>query len=66
MKKISNSILFRIISSIRDTPSIFVKTKLMIFAKLTEYLKFSNRNPLKKNNKSFIRKKKKLLRKSFD
>jgi hypothetical protein len=66
MKRISNSILLRAILSTYSTPSIFVKAKPIIFARSIEYLKFSNRNPLRKSNKSFVRKKKKLLRKSFD
>jgi hypothetical protein len=66
MKRISNNILLHAISSIYNMPSIFVKARLVIFARLTEYLKFSNKNPLRKNSKSFIKKKKKLLQKSFD
>jgi hypothetical protein len=58
MKRISNNILLYAISSIYSAPSIFVKTKLIIFAKSTKYLKFSNRNLSRKNNKSFIKKKK--------
>jgi hypothetical protein len=47
-----------VILSTYNTPSIFVKTRLAIFARSTEYPKFSNKNPSKKNNKSFARKKK--------
>jgi hypothetical protein len=58
MKRISNSILPRVILSIYNTPSIFVRTRLIIFVRSIEYLKFSSRNPLKQNEKcSGIKKK---------
>jgi hypothetical protein len=45
--------------SIPNTPSIFVRARLIISTRLTEYPKFSSRNPLKLNKKYFgIRKKK--------
>jgi hypothetical protein len=37
-----------------DTPSIFVRARPTISARLIEYLKFSNKNPSKKNNRNFI------------
>jgi hypothetical protein len=47
------------ILNIYGIPSIFIRIRLAIFVRLTEYLKFSNRNPLKLNEKYFrIRKKK--------
>jgi hypothetical protein len=53
VKRISNNILFHAISSIYSTPNIFVKTRLIIFARSTEYLKFSSKNPLKLNERYF-------------
>jgi hypothetical protein len=41
------------ILSILDIPNTFVKTKPIIFTKSIEYLKFSNKNPLKQNKKYF-------------
>jgi hypothetical protein len=59
MKRISNSILLRAILSIYNMPSIFVRARPTIFARSTEYLKFSSKNPLKLNEKYFrIRKRK--------
>jgi hypothetical protein len=42
------------ILSILDTPSIFVRTRLIIFARSIEYLKFSSKNLLKKKNRNFV------------
>jgi hypothetical protein len=56
MKRISDSVLFHVISSIFGAPSISVKARPVIFVRLTEYLKFSSRNLLRRNNKSFVRK----------
>jgi hypothetical protein len=59
MKRTSSSTLPRVTLSILDIPSIFGKTKPAIFARSTEYPKFSNRNLLKLNEKCFrIRKRK--------
>jgi hypothetical protein len=59
MKRISNSTSFRAILSIYSMPSIFVRAKPAIFARSTEYPKFSSKNPLKLNEKYFgIRRKK--------
>jgi hypothetical protein len=59
MKRISNNISLCVILSIYSMPSIFVRARPMIFARLIEYLKFSSRNPLKLNEKYFrIRRKK--------
>jgi hypothetical protein len=58
VKRISNNILLRVISNILGAPSIFVKAKPIIFARSIEYLKFSNRNPSRKNEKYSRRKKK--------
>jgi hypothetical protein len=53
-KKINNNILLHVILNILDTPSIFIKARLIISARLTEYPKFSSRNLLKKNNRNFV------------
>jgi hypothetical protein len=58
VKKISNNILLRVISSIYNAPSIFVKVRLVTFARSTEYLKFLNKNPSRKSEKYSGRKKK--------
>jgi hypothetical protein len=53
MKKINNNISLRATLSTYSIPSIFVRAKLIIFTRSTEYLKFSSRNPLKLNKKYF-------------
>jgi hypothetical protein len=47
------------ILSIYSILSIFVRARPMIFARSIEYLKFSNKNPLKLNEKYFRIKRKK-------
>jgi hypothetical protein len=58
MKRISDSTSFYAILSIYGMPSMFVRARPTIFARSTEYPKFSNKNPSRKNEK-YSRKKKK-------
>jgi hypothetical protein len=58
MKRINNNISLRVILSIYGILNVFVRTKPAIFARSTEYPKFSNKNPLKLNEKYFGRRKK--------
>ena len=60
MKRINNNISLRVILSIYGILNVFVRTKPAIFARSTEYPRFSSRNPLKLNEKCFRIKRKRL------
>jgi hypothetical protein len=58
MKRINNNISLRAILNIYNIPSIFVRTRFIIFTRSTKYPKFSSRNFLKLNKKYFGMRKK--------